>query len=443
MSLPAHLAVRLALVTLLCLCGAAVWSLREAGAGLRAEATISAERIAVQFERQPGLGSAGPTVRFPAEPTGAPALLTLLPGICAEIRLLTEAPRRVCAEWDGLDAPPRWLPSELASDRDADPVERVIRYRGRAIGSVAAWPDPDAAASRIWRHLKLSGGLALAIAGVASALGWIVTAGLVAPVSQIVRRLEGIDAGAGRAALPRFAAREFDRIALACNGLASRLAAAEAERVDLLRRLVAVQEDERQVLARDLHDAFGQSLAAVGARAMAIEAGAPPDREDLREDARGIEAVAAAMRATLREALGRLELPDLAEIGVADALRDLVSEWQGHVRAGPQLHLDTVGDLSGLSPEASAGLYRIAQELLTNAVRHGRPSRVFLRLETGSGAASLTVDDDGGGDASRAARAPGRGLTGIRARLAALGGELSLTGTGSGLRARAVVPLAG
>lgn len=213
-----------------------------------------------------------------------------------------------------------------------------------------------------------------------------------------------------------------------------------------MQRLVTVQEEERQALARDLHDAFGQCLAAVGARAAAIELAAPPDRETLRADARGIEAIVATMRENLRGALARLELPDLAEIGLAAALQGLVADWRAPLRAGPSLHLDLAGDLDGLPPEVSASLYRIAQELLTNALRHGRPSRVFLRLEragTGIRTATLTVDDDGGGDATRAAAAPGRGLTGIRARLAALGGGLTLTGTGSGIRACATVPTAG
>ena len=156
------------------------------------------------------------------------------------------------------------------------------------------------------------------------------------------------------------------------------------------------------------------------------------------------------MRGSLRGALARLELPDLAGIGLSEGLRGLVLDWQARLRAGPSLHLDVAGDWAGLSAQASASLYRIAQELLTNALRHGRPSRVFLRLqgtEAGGRAVSLTVDDDGGGDVAStggaSGHACGRGLAGIRARLAALGGHLSLTGNGSGIRACATVPIRG
>ncbi len=80
------------------------------------------------------------------------------------------------------------------------------------------------------------------------------------------------------------------------------------------------------------------------------------------------------MRTSLHGALARLELPDLAEAGLAAGLRDLIAGWRRPGRTGPALHLDVAGDLSRLPTATSAALYRIAQELLTNALRHGQPS---------------------------------------------------------------------
>ncbi|MCJ2125278.1 sensor histidine kinase [Methylobacterium sp. J-077] len=446
MSLPAHLGLRLLAVALLCLAGAVVWSIWEARIGLGREAATSADRLSAQLARQPGLGSAGPTSMPAAAPQSAPAILMVLPGICADIHLGAEMPRRFCGDWDGLEAAPGWLRTALAWDAEAAPTIRAIVYRERTIGSVTAWPDPMAGAARIWDRVRLAGGLAVGLAVATALLNWFAVARLVAPAGRIVQGLDDLDGVRIRSPLPRFAAAEFDRIAVACNGLADRLVRAEAERADLMQRLVTVQEEERQAIARDLHDAFGQCLAAAGARAAAIELAAPPEREDLREDARGIEAIVATMRESLRGALSRLELPDLAEVGLVDALRGLVADWRAQLRAGPALHLDVTGDLADLPTDASASLYRVAQELLTNALRHGRPSRIFLRLdraEAGVRTVTLTLDDDGGGDVARTASAAGRGLVGIRARLAALGGSLSLTGTESGIRAFATVPTAG
>ncbi|MCJ2013604.1 sensor histidine kinase [Methylobacterium sp. J-076] len=446
MSLPAHLGLRLLAVAMLCLAGAVAWTAWEAHASLRWEAATSGDRIAAQLARQPGLGSAGPAAMPATAPQAAPAILTLLPGICADIHLGAELPRRFCGDWDGLDAAPAWFRRGLAWEASAEPTLRAVVYRGRTIGSVTAWPDPLAAAARVWRRVRLAGGLALGLAAATGLLTWLAVTRLVAPAGRIVQGLENLDMAGIRSPLPRFAAAEFDRIALACNALADRLARTEAERADLMQRLVTVQEEERQALARDLHDAFGQCLAAAGARAAAIDLAAPPEREDLREDARGIETIIATMRESLRGALARLELPDLAEAGLEAALRGLVADWRGQLRSGPVLHLDVEGDLTGIPANVSASLYRIAQELLTNALRHGRPSRVFLRLDrtaTGARTVTLMLDDDGGGDVPRTASHAGRGLVGIRARLAALGGSLSLTGTGSGIRACASVPTIG
>lgn len=289
------------------------------------------------------------------------------------------------------------------------------------------------------------GGLALGVAAATLLLNWLAVTRLVAPVGRIVHGLENLDTAGTRPPLPRFAAVEFDRIARAYNALVERLAHAETERVGLMQRLVTVQEEERQALARDLHDAFGQCLAAAGAHAAAIELAAPPERDDLRDDAQGIEAIVATMRESLQGALARLELPDIAEAGLEEALRGLVADWRGQLRSGPTLHLDITGDLTGMPENVAASLYRIAQELLTNALRHGWPSRIFLRLgrsAAGPRTVTLTLDDDGGGDVSRTASHTGRGLVGIRARLVALGGSFSLTGTGSGIRACASVPTA-
>ncbi|HEV7440037.1 MAG TPA: histidine kinase [Methylobacterium sp.] len=444
MSLLAHLALRGLLVTILCLAGTAAWILHEARSGLRAEAAISAERVAEAMARQPGLGSAGAGPVAPPGWRAAPAILTILPGICVEIALAAEAPRRLCGGWDGMAAAPAWFRVLLASGAAPTAATRAIAYRGRPIGHVAAWPEAEAAAGRAWGQVRVAAGLALGMAGAMALLGGLAAARLLAPAGRIVRGLREIEAGDGASRMPRFGAREFDGIAAAFNAMAERLSEARAERAALTGRLFQVQEEERRALARDLHDEFGQCLTATGALADSIAADAAGDRPGLCADARAIGAIAARMMETLRGALARLEPPDLAELGLEGSLRGLVAGWRGQARPAPDFHIDVTGDLAGLPLSASASLYRIAQEFLTNAVRHGRPSRVFvrvLRADDGLRPVTLIVDDDGGGGPLPAIL--GRGLLGIRARVAALGGSLSITPTGSGIRACAVVPTLG
>ncbi|MBL7405461.1 ATPase, partial [Escherichia coli] len=153
--------------------GAVAWTGCAAQASLRREAAISADRIAAQLARQPGLGSAGPVAMAAAPPQPAPAILTLLPGICADIQLGVEPPRRVCGDWDGLDAAPAWFRAALAADAALEPTIRAGVYRERAIGSVTSWPDPTAAAARVWQRVRLAGGLALALTAATLLLNWL------------------------------------------------------------------------------------------------------------------------------------------------------------------------------------------------------------------------------------------------------------------------------
>jgi signal transduction histidine kinase len=89
-------------------------------------------------------------------------------------------------------------------------------------------------------------------------------------------------------------------------------------------------------------------------------------------------------------------------------------------------------------------IYRIAQECLTNAIRHGSPTEVRLSVEhteSPTETIALSVEDDGGGDADMLNHSPGNGMLGIRERIAALGGSLLIGRTAAGIRIAAIIPV--
>jgi signal transduction histidine kinase len=95
-------------------------------------------------------------------------------------------------------------------------------------------------------------------------------------------------------------------------------------------------------------------------------------------------------------------------------------------------------------PSVSTSLFRIAQECLTNAMRHGRPTDVYLRVErlaSNDGIVALTVEDDGGGDPARIDLAAGHGLLGMRERVSAFGGSLSIDRAARGVSVCARIPV--
>lgn len=104
------------------------------------------------------------------------------------------------------------------------------------------------------------------------------------------------------------------------------------------------------------------------------------------------------------------------------------------------------GQLASLPTQVATDVYRIAQECITNAIKHGNPSEVHLRLERfndDGDAIALTVEDDGLGDASRIEREEGYGILGIKERLEPYGGSLTLARVGAGIRVAAIIPLEG
>jgi two-component system, NarL family, sensor histidine kinase UhpB len=209
-------------------------------------------------------------------------------------------------------------------------------------------------------------------------------------------------------------------------------------------RLFQVQEEERRALARDLHDEFGQCLTATGALAASIEAGAAADRRDLAEDARAIARITGRMMASLRGALVRLRSQDLDELGLQGSLAQLVAGWNARSAPGAAFHLDVAGNLASVPEEAAVSVYRIAQECLTSAARHGKPRDVRLRVERVAGggeAVALSVEDDGGGRPARIDTSSGHGILGIRERIAALGGSLLIEQAAHGVRVAAIIPL--
>jgi two-component system, NarL family, sensor histidine kinase UhpB len=197
-------------------------------------------------------------------------------------------------------------------------------------------------------------------------------------------------------------------------------------------------------MARELHDEFGQYLTATIALAGAIEAGAR-GRPDLAQDARTIVGVARRMMTSLRGALAQLRNPIAEEIGLEAGLVQLVAGWNALDAPRTAVRLDVEADLAGVPDDVASNVYRIAQECLTNAIRHGAPSEVRLcvgRIAERAGAIALTVEDDGGGDAARVVAAAGRGIIGMRERVEAFGGDLMICRAARGVRVAATIPLA-
>lgn len=211
------------------------------------------------------------------------------------------------------------------------------------------------------------------------------------------------------------ASSEVLALAQAFNQMLERL---EAERRESSGRALAAQEAERLRIARELHDELGQTLIAVVLRAEHAAGRFGEAGPELSELAEIVQHSLEDVRRISRE----LRPEALDELGLVDALIALCSriEEQSAMRVRRRLE----APLPQLSPEVELAIYRVAQEALTNAVRHSQATEATVSLRRADGGLQLSVKDNGHGLPERVDK--GGGLTGMRERAMLIGAELAI-----------------
>ncbi len=168
----------------------------------------------------------------------------------------------------------------------------------------------------------------------------------------------------------------------------------DAIRGELLQRITNAQESERKRIARELHDGTGQALTglALGLRGLAAKTHQDPD--SIGERLAILEAMATGSLGELRHLINDLRPPQLDDMGLVAALRWLTERFKDSDKSF--LTLEIVGDAYTLPSEVETTLYRIAQEGLTNAIKHAHADHIWITLNFNDGP-SLSIRDDGVG----------------------------------------------
>jgi two-component system NarL family sensor kinase len=203
------------------------------------------------------------------------------------------------------------------------------------------------------------------------------------------------------------------------------------------RRTIAVLEEERTRIRRDLHDGLGPVLTGVVLKAEAarnLVAADPARAGDLMTD---VGEQTRSVIGDIRRLVYDLRPPVLDQQGLYSALRGYVDRLGNATR--PDVQLELPADLPRLAPEVEVAAYRIVTEALTNVVRHSTAASALARLWVDDDALHLEVCDDG--DPS-AGWVPGVGLTSMRERTEELGGGFAAAGTPRGGSVAAWLPLA-
>ena len=298
-------------------------------------------------------------------------------------------------------------------------VLHPIRVQGKNIGSLTVSPSAELEIAEAWNKtsslMALSGVTVLAVC----ILAYLTISHALKPAQTIVSGLKELEAGQLAYRLPTFKLNEWQNISFAINQLA-------ASQQQLLIKLIDLQEQERRLLARELHDEFGQCLAAINAVATSIKQTAETQSLDLIEDTERISRITMHMLDGLRSMLGRLRPTEFDELGLAVSLNSLVIGWNSRNRGKTHYRLNVFGNCSCLSESQALTLFRIVQECLTNTTKHAVAANVNVTLRIDHDTVSLTVADDGIATTLPFVASNGMGLLGIRERVVTLNGALNL-----------------
>jgi len=226
---------------------------------------------------------------------------------------------------------------------------------------------------------------------------------------------------------------EGQALADAFNAMLERL---ETARREAARAALAAQEAERLRVARELHDEIGQTLTAVTLQAeRAADGDGASTRRELRRVAEAVRESLDEVRRIARE----LRPEALDDLGLVNALIALCRRVEA--QEGLRVERDFPAKLPALSPDVELVTYRIAQEGLTNALRHSGAGRATVSLKADPRTVALIVADDGRGMPAELPPATA-GIAGMRERALLVGGRLSIESrSGEGTVVRFTVPV--
>lgn len=212
----------------------------------------------------------------------------------------------------------------------------------------------------------------------------------------------------------------------------------------LAQKCMAVQEEERRHLARELHDELGQCVTAIQADARIIHDHSTDCDSRLKTSAVAIQEVSSRIYKAVHSMMKRYRPSVLDYLGLVEMLKDEVNAWQSH-QLNTICTLKVKGDLENLGEDINILVYRIVQESLTNVAKHASATAVTIDISTITDDSSvqlrLEIVDNGKGFESQTP-GTGFGLIGMRERVEALQGEFILASIpGIGTRITVIVPL--
>jgi signal transduction histidine kinase len=194
--------------------------------------------------------------------------------------------------------------------------------------------------------------------------------------------------------------------------------------------LLSARENERAVIARELHDEFGQALTSLQLGLSWISRKMTPGQQPLQEKIRSLSAITTSLIRSVKNIASELRPGVLDELGLVKTLKSEAREFERHT--GIQCRFKTNTAKAKFDRSAAVAIFRIVQAALTNVARHAHASRTLITLMKKKNGLIVTVMDNGKGISRKLIDShDSLGITGMRERTLALGGTFTLGGSRS------------
>src|ERR1700744_4401672 len=350
-------------------------------------------------------------------------------------------------EADDASSVPSWFVALVHPERTSVSVPISIHGRQESL-VITSLPDDEIA--EIWDGIVTQLGVGTAVAVALFLITMTVVGRALAPLEALSQAMGRIEAGAYDTRVEPSGAPELAAICARLKHLAMTLGESIEERRRMAERAVSLQDLERKEIAHELHDEFGPYLFALRAHVGALMRQADthePDKAALRRHGGAILDQVNALQQLTRRILERLRPVGLAELGLREALGALLRLWN---ESHPEVDIETTisSSLGTTGETADLTIYRVLQESLTNVFRHAKATAVNVSIEPAERQfgiqgnrdyALVRISDNGHG--LKPDQKFGFGLTGMRERLLALGGTLTVASGERGVTIEAMVPI--
>jgi two-component system sensor histidine kinase UhpB len=348
---------------------------------------------------------------------------------------------------DRSNGPPAWFVALVHPERTA--VSVPVTINGKS-GSLVITSHPNDEMNEIWDGILTQVQVGSAIAVALLLITMTVVNRALAPIQALTDAMNRIEFGHYDTRVKPDGPPELAAIGNKLNHLAASLGDAVEDKRRLAERVVSLQDVERKEIARELHDEFGPYLFALRAHISALMRMAEnrePDVASLRKHGSAIWEQVNALQQFNRRVLEKLRPVGLAELGLREALGALLRLWR---EAHPEVVIEIAiyPSLGELGETADLTIYRIIQEALTNVFRHADATRIDITIEPTNlssaptrgrrGSVLVRVRDNGSGLLRD--HKLGHGLVGMRERVLALGGTVTVASADGGVTVEALVP---